>query len=328
MLEKILESKQSSNPKLFDPTPRTKSLPVQTKKTVFYIVSTVVFSPDFKKVVLVQESKAICRGKWYLPAGRLEPNEDLITGAKRELYEEAGIHVDLLTLAQVQENGVEWIRFCFVGVQKGNDKLKNKPDEETLQAAWVPLKELFKSSIDYKVAGAKLVLRAKDILPIIRDSLTVQKDLLKNKKFNIVLPSNKVSFPNISIRLVVTCNDFFMGTKDKQVLLPEFNLYVSRIGEGKSVQDKVAEVMDGLLPDAGALRCDGILAVHHSGYDAVDGMRFDVVYCVDQEAKFSEKILPKISGSRFMWHKMEAKDKITQVLFTKGMCLVPFSTIG
>jgi 8-oxo-dGTP pyrophosphatase MutT (NUDIX family) len=37
---------------------------------------TVIFKEN--KVLMVQEAKKECNGYWYLPAGRLEPNERLI----------------------------------------------------------------------------------------------------------------------------------------------------------------------------------------------------------------------------------------------------------
>ena len=39
---------------------------------------------------MIQEAKEGCRGKWYLPAGRVEAAETLIEGIQREVVEEAG----------------------------------------------------------------------------------------------------------------------------------------------------------------------------------------------------------------------------------------------
>ncbi len=53
------------------------------------------------KFLLVQEAKESCRGKWNIPAGRLEVNETVFDGAKREIKEETGCDVELTGLLQV-----------------------------------------------------------------------------------------------------------------------------------------------------------------------------------------------------------------------------------
>lgn len=53
------------------------------------------------KFLLVQEAKKSCRGKWNIPAGRLEVNETVFDGAKREIKEETGCDVELTGLLQV-----------------------------------------------------------------------------------------------------------------------------------------------------------------------------------------------------------------------------------
>ena len=42
------------------------------------------------QVLMIQEAKLGCRGKWYLPAGRVDPGETLTRAAQREVEEEAG----------------------------------------------------------------------------------------------------------------------------------------------------------------------------------------------------------------------------------------------
>ena len=44
-------------------------------KTVCYIVAAVIIEGN--KILMVQEAKKSCHGKWYLPAGRVELGESL-----------------------------------------------------------------------------------------------------------------------------------------------------------------------------------------------------------------------------------------------------------
>jgi len=50
-----------------------------TKSTVTYIVLVVLVNSD-DEVLMMQEAKSTCAGQWYLPAGRVEPGEDLHVG--------------------------------------------------------------------------------------------------------------------------------------------------------------------------------------------------------------------------------------------------------
>jgi 8-oxo-dGDP phosphatase len=50
-----------------------------------YIVSAVVVN-EANQVLMIQEAKYSCHGTWYLPAGRVEKNEDLVVRVlEREL---------------------------------------------------------------------------------------------------------------------------------------------------------------------------------------------------------------------------------------------------
>lgn len=56
------------------------------------IVAVVIFN-EKNQLLMVQEAKPKCRGKWYLPAGRVEIGEDPFEGAIRECSEEAGLDI-------------------------------------------------------------------------------------------------------------------------------------------------------------------------------------------------------------------------------------------
>ena len=49
---------------------------LKIRVNIAYIVAAVVIQDG--KVLLIQEAKESCRGKWYLPAGRMEPNETIV----------------------------------------------------------------------------------------------------------------------------------------------------------------------------------------------------------------------------------------------------------
>lgn len=59
------------------------------------------------KFLLVQEAKEKFRGKWNLLAGRLENNETLFDGAKREIFEECGCRVELTGVLQIGNKLIE-----------------------------------------------------------------------------------------------------------------------------------------------------------------------------------------------------------------------------
>jgi 8-oxo-dGTP pyrophosphatase MutT (NUDIX family) len=47
---------------------------------------------------MVQEAKMGVRGLWNFPSGKLEPLEDVFTGAIREVKEETGYIINLIGL--------------------------------------------------------------------------------------------------------------------------------------------------------------------------------------------------------------------------------------
>ena len=59
------------------------------------------------KVLLVQEKKERCYGKWNIPAGHLDFNESIGQGAIREIKEETGCDVEL--------NGIVYIANKILG---------------------------------------------------------------------------------------------------------------------------------------------------------------------------------------------------------------------
>jgi ADP-ribose pyrophosphatase YjhB (NUDIX family) len=131
------------------------------KKTVTYIVQTVLIN-DKRQVCLIQEAKLSCKGKWYLPAGRMEPNETLLDAVKRECQEETGLIAEPLALCCVEIKSIYlWFRFTFLAKCMGSLKTIEQADKESLMAKWIELDQLddpiFKTNI-----------RASDFIDIVK----------------------------------------------------------------------------------------------------------------------------------------------------------------
>lgn len=105
---------------------------------------------------MIQEAKASCAGKWYLPAGRVEPNENLLDAVKREVLEETGLTMVPESLIMIECASGSWFRFVMAGkVTGGVLKTPDQANEESLQAIWVE-------------NVSELSLRSSDILPLIQ----------------------------------------------------------------------------------------------------------------------------------------------------------------
>uniref|UniRef100_A0A8C3Y1V5 Nudix hydrolase 18 n=1 Tax=Catharus ustulatus TaxID=91951 RepID=A0A8C3Y1V5_CATUS len=92
--------------------------PVRLGRNVCYVVLAVLFNQE-DAVLLVQEAKPECRGRWYLPAGRMEPGEGIAAALRREVREESGLECEPLTLLALEERGPAWIRFAFLARATG-----------------------------------------------------------------------------------------------------------------------------------------------------------------------------------------------------------------
>ena len=81
-----------------------------------------VFSPDRRRVLLVHRTARPGDhhlGKYNGLGGKLEPNEDVVSGLRREIREEAGIVCDTVQLAGTiswpgfGKHGEDWFGFVF-----------------------------------------------------------------------------------------------------------------------------------------------------------------------------------------------------------------------
>ena len=97
------------------------------------------------KYLLVQEAQEQCRGKWNIPAGSLDPNENIFDGAIREVLEECGYNVKLTGIAYIGNRVIkddEWLSVIFSSeIIDGDIKLD---PEEILDAKWFSFDEIIK----------------------------------------------------------------------------------------------------------------------------------------------------------------------------------------
>ena len=105
------------------------------------------------KVLLVQEAKERCYGKWNIPAGTLEIGESIYAGAIREIKEECGCDVDLTgVLSIVNEVTSEHIFLAIVfSTELVAETIKFNKDE-ILDVKWFD-KTKIKSMSDNEIRG-------------------------------------------------------------------------------------------------------------------------------------------------------------------------------
>ena len=95
------------------------------------------------KYLAVKESRN--RG-WWVAGGRVDPPEQFVPAAIREVKEEAGIDVEIKGVLRVEAAGigeVQRMKFIFYAEPKDeNQKPKSVPDEESEEARWLTLEEI------------------------------------------------------------------------------------------------------------------------------------------------------------------------------------------
>ncbi|RYZ73307.1 MAG: 8-oxo-dGTP diphosphatase [Lysobacteraceae bacterium] len=107
-----------------------------------------VLSPDRSRVLMVHRNARADDqhlGKYNGLGGKLERDEDVVAGMRREIHEEAGIHCDALSLRGTiswpgfGKHGEDWLGFLFVITAYTGTPHSSNP-EGTLE--WVPVGEI------------------------------------------------------------------------------------------------------------------------------------------------------------------------------------------
>ncbi|XP_076289127.1 8-oxo-dGDP phosphatase NUDT18 [Lasioglossum baleicum] len=255
------------------------------QKTVAYIVAAVVIN-EYGDVLMMQEAKPSCNGKWYLPAGRVQPNENLVDAVKREVLEETGLDLAPETLILIECASGSWFRFVFTGkITGGKLKTLEEANEESLQARWV-------ENIN------DLTLRANDIIPLIEKakSYITNKDTLH---YPNLIPANN-SLNKLLLRLVITSKK--RATNKLHVLTSnavQAYLPVCEINPNCSLLSTLHNFMEELFGSGVAQhRPHGILTVEFSGEQEGDGL------CLTLLVSFKLPVEDIPAMGKYIWHEL------------------------
>ena len=142
------------------------------------IVAQVYVKKD-NKILMVQENKEGIKGKWNMPAGKLEDGESIIEAAIRETKEETNLKVSIKGLIAIQETisslGQLVILYFLGEYVSGTIKYDKK---EISDVKWMSEKEIL--SLDKKqIRGAETI---EDILKLAKRQ-TISLDRIKIEKF-------------------------------------------------------------------------------------------------------------------------------------------------
>jgi 8-oxo-dGTP diphosphatase len=107
-----------------------------------------VLSPDSKSVLLIHRNTRhddVHFGKYNGLGGKLELNEDVIAGMRRELHEEGGIEAEVMRLKGTVswpgfgKGGEDWFGFIFL-IERFRGDVLNSNAEGSLE--WVPIEQV------------------------------------------------------------------------------------------------------------------------------------------------------------------------------------------
>ncbi|KAK7146416.1 hypothetical protein R3I93_013995 [Phoxinus phoxinus] len=298
-LEKILKG-EGLELREFDLDPEVK--PVTLRKNVCYIVSAVIFNSK-EEVLLVQEAKRDCYGRWYLPAGRMEERESIVEALQREVKEEAGIDCQPITLLLVQEQGPQWVRFTFLAEETGGSlKTTAEADAESLQAQWWDRE-------------SPLPLRARDILPLIDAGIKYRR----NPCFPALQP---VDFPchvicqRLFITFVSSSGTTDTSDEDRLWLLLSNNNVSSHpslpieVSVNTYISWAAHRLIKECIPSSFAfiniIIC-GILGVQHNGRTPgkTDGICFNTLVLMENsEGRPEISSPPPLESDSYRWHEV------------------------
>ncbi|WP_417592477.1 NUDIX domain-containing protein [Owenweeksia hongkongensis] len=126
-----------------------------TKTEVTTDLVIVKSAQDERQILLIQRKNDPFKGKWALPGGFVETDENILTGAARELKEETGIEVSEKDLHFIgyfdkpdRDPRGRVISFAFTAEVSSDTKYQAGDDAKNAQ--WFYIKELPELGFDHK----------------------------------------------------------------------------------------------------------------------------------------------------------------------------------
>ena len=105
---------------------------------------------DGDSFIVIQEAEKSVRGKWNIPGGHAEPDEDLFTSAIREVKEETNLDIKLEGLLGIYQhkspNGNNVVKVVFTASAITFDL--SFPEDEIMNAKWIEFDDFLKLSQD------------------------------------------------------------------------------------------------------------------------------------------------------------------------------------
>lgn len=270
-----------------------------------YIVAVVIFN-EADELLLIQEAKKSCAGKWYVPAGRMEKGETIVEAAVREVHEETGLHVKITTLLAVESASGSWFRFVLTGdITGGELKTPTRADQESLQAKWI-------GNLD------EVTLRSQDILTIIELGRNYYKRPSDSTWHRNILPAFK-SHHKSYLRVVIAVRKRSNPNR-VNVLLSERNCYhfpTVEIHPTRSLHSTLRKFMVELFgSEVPQHRLVGLLSVEHdpSQTNVTDGI------CLTLLVVFKPTIEEVSFIGKCSWYELsrELSDKLSLIVVSKN----------
>ncbi len=156
--------------------------PARRDVVVTHGATAVVAVDEAGRVAMVRQYRIPCeREMLEIPAGKLEPGEEPIGGALRELREETGCVASEMQLLTVMQPSVAFLKepihiFLAGGLVRGDSALD---PEEFLTVEFLPMELLLEAVYRGEIQDAKTVvglLLAKEALLAVREELDEEED--------------------------------------------------------------------------------------------------------------------------------------------------------